>query len=154
MKLTLNNDEKLVFLNALKNSMNLTKACSMINRTPKDITLLIKNSPEFKTKCEESITTAYKALLIASNSFLQSKKYSEWKTNNELIKSMRVKLTLWEEHATKDTLTDSELLTAFVKYKENEEVATACGLDLGELAQELLNREHLRCKLEELKKVF
>ena len=51
-------------------------------------------------------------------------------------------------------LSTPPIKTAFVKYKENEEVATACGLDLGELAQELLNREHLRCKLEELKKVF
>ena len=142
MEVKIDNEQRAIFINALKDGLGLTKAAMMINKSAKEVTLFLKTNSDFYTDCMSAVTTAYKTLLVISNSYLQKKEFETWQRNNDLIRNFVFKLTMWEDYTNKKELTDRKLLKAVVLYKYNEEIATACGLSMDEFADLLIEKEY------------
>jgi len=137
--------EKTVFMHSLRNGLGFSKSCLMVDRTPKEITSWIKDSDlgnEFFRERITNVTTAYKHLLIVSNTFIQSNNFDKWKQNNELIRNFLYKLNLWECYTTKEGVTPEIFLKAIMLYKYDDEVATAIGFTLEEYADFIITREY------------
>lgn len=153
MGITLTSEQKSIFINALKNGLGLTKAAMMIAISPKEITVFLKGSAQFHTDCVIAVSTAYKTLLVISNSYIQKKEFESWQKNNDLIRNFVFRLTMWEEYSKKDDLTDRKLLKAVVLYKYNEEIATACGLSMDDFADLLIEKEYLEMRIHKVRRM-
>lgn len=135
--------DRVAFTAALKNGLGFTRACGFIMQRPDVMTEYVTSNPEFYQECIQAIKFSAKALLVMSNTYLEKKQFEKWLNNNEYVKAFVSRLVLWGEYSDKDSLDEQKLIRAWHRYKDFDEMATACSMLKDEMIDFILNNEKL-----------
>lgn len=139
----LSEEDKAVFIGALKNGFGLTVSARFILWSAKDISHYIKTHSAFHKECEKAIKFSAKALLVMSNTYLEHKKFEKWRSNNSFIQDFRLELVFWEDYCERRRLKDSDIIPCWSIYKNLDDTATALGLTLPELKSRIIKNKKL-----------
>ncbi|MAX80344.1 MAG: hypothetical protein CL843_09230 [Crocinitomicaceae bacterium] len=142
-KTTLSQEDKAAFIGGLKNGFGLTISSSFILVSPKDVSLYIKENPEFHRQCIEAVKFSSKALLVMSNSYLESKKFDKWLTHNHYVREFKSNLVLWESFCEYSQVNESIMVQSYVLYQDLQEAATSIGMLESEFKLKILTSKKL-----------
>lgn len=131
--MTLSKQDKEAFMAALKNGLGLTSACELLLLSPKDVSRMLEADKALYRECVEALKFSAKALLVISNTHLNSENYELWKSNNNVIHEFIPELVLWESFKKKKDVVPEDLTVAAAVYRNMGEIATACGFTKREL---------------------
>lgn len=125
--------ELAIFKASLKLGMGFTKSCNSIFKPVKEMSKMYTKDPTFKELCQDCMKQHMAGLLNMGQKAVVDKNFKTFVDHNGFITRFVVKMTIWEEFSTKKTINDKEFYKAIYLYRYPEEVATACGLTLGEM---------------------
>lgn len=131
--ITLSNVQVQTIKAGLISGHGLTKTAGFLHVHVRELSVLIKNDPAFKEMCNECIEKHVQAILSSEQSDLLEKQFDKYLKEHNYLSRFVTKLTLWEEHATKMSITRENFLKAMYLYKDPLETATACGMEIEEM---------------------
>lgn len=127
----------------LRSGHGFTKTASFIMVDVKDLSELYINDKSFKDMCDESVKSHVQAVLSSTQKRLLEKEFEKYVKENAHLSKFITKLTLWEEHSSKDKLTTDIFIKAIHLYIHPDEVATSCGLSRSEMYDYIKSNETL-----------
>lgn len=124
---------------ALATGIGLTKATQLLQMDIRQVSAYLKENEAIMTRLLHAVKKAAVGVVLASSSALQTRDYSQWQQGAQKAMQFTTELVLWESIAPQYLVKPGTVLAAYGKYRNWDEVATACGFTSMEM-QQYLNR--------------
>ena len=129
-RFNLSEEDKTLFLGALRMGLGLSHACSYIYESPKEVSLEIANNEVFKKECQDAVKYAARLLLITAQQAVGREDYNSIKKTQVRMAVFVTELVLWESMCKKEQVTPAIISKAVHLYKTKYDCATAIGMTL------------------------
>lgn len=135
---------------ALRNGLGLTNAARGLHIPIDELSLFIRNNPDFHAECKRNSAQGYQYVLSNINTAAVKKHWNNWNyTKGQLQSDFVTGITLWESFCKKEDWSPDKFLLAFRLHKKLDETATAMGLTEPELNVHIFENENIQLYLME-----
>lgn len=135
--------EKQVLIAGLQNGIGFTRACSLIDKSPREMSLFIKGSPDLHKTIIESHRRYKQYLLSLASDLANKKNISGWLTQIQKLKAAPDKIYLWEGFCKRKEATPEIIIKAYHIILDEQDTATACGFEYEEFIDYISKNEQL-----------
>ena len=139
----LSDEEKSTLTLSLKNGLGLTECSMIINKTPKQLSEIIKGDNKLFHECQMAIRYYSQNMLLLASQSLSKGKLLDWSKKTKELKTSVPRLVFWEEMSTKSKTTKEIVVKAAMFYKDFIEIATAIGMTEEELYDFIVEHDEL-----------
>ncbi len=129
----LSKEDTNAFTAALKNGIGLTKACQLIQVTPKVMSEYLLKNKKYHAECLEAMKYSAKVLLVMASEQLTKRNYGAWQGMQGHINGFVTELNFWESWCKKEQVTVENIFNCFNVLNDLDEVSTAMGMTRKEL---------------------
>ena len=128
----LNNNDKHILLAGIQNGIGFTRSCSLIDKSPREISGYIKENLEVYKSVLESHQRYKHYLLSLANELANKKNVTGWLNQIKKLKAAPDKIYFWEDYCKREDANKEKIIRAHHILQDEQETATACGFEYEE----------------------